>query len=202
MSNEGAYSYYTFIESSLHRYYKGTFDAFYGVSLEASKAASSAWRTLLSYESITRPTNMTNGKERYSTLFLNALNRGPSLSSGFNLASRSIHALKDLTSFRFSRSNNHWLPSSPSGATIHAKSLSVPMGHNGHPDLEPIVSPSMKRRLNKNETAYLIAMGTLYTLRDVALSEAFDLHESLRFWLERLENPILSFIEAGPFIWF
>lgn len=49
-----------------------------------------------------------------------------------------------------------------------------------------------------SETASQIAEGTLRALRDLALDEAVDLHIALRFWTERWERPILSWLEAGP----
>ncbi|GKY95578.1 hypothetical protein MPSEU_000519100 [Mayamaea pseudoterrestris] len=51
------------------------------------------------------------------------------------------------------------------------------------------------------ETASQIAEGTVRALRDLALDEAVELHNSLRFWSERWERPLLSWLEAGPGVW-
>ena len=48
------------------------------------------------------------------------------------------------------------------------------------------------------ETASQLAEGTLRALRDITLDEAMELHGSLRYWTERWENPLLSWLEAGP----
>jgi hypothetical protein len=34
--------------------------------------------------------------------------------------------------------------------------------------------------------------------RDLVLDEAVELHQALRFWAERWERPVLSWLEAGP----
>jgi hypothetical protein len=43
-----------------------------------------------------------------------------------------------------------------------------------------------------------LAEGTLRALRDMALDEAVELHESLHFWSARWERPVWSWWEAGP----
>ena len=48
------------------------------------------------------------------------------------------------------------------------------------------------------ETASQIAEGTVRALRDLCLDEAVELHLALRFWTERWERPVLSWLEAGP----
>lgn len=63
---------------------------------------------------------------------------------------------------------------------------------------------SSKRKLvsKRCETASQLAEGTVRALRDIALFEAVELHQALRFWSIRWENPMLSLIEAGPIVWF
>jgi hypothetical protein len=41
-------------------------------------------------------------------------------------------------------------------------------------------------------------MSSLSLLCGLALDEAVDLQHALRFWTERWERPVLSWIEAGP----
>lgn len=52
-----------------------------------------------------------------------------------------------------------------------------------------------------SETASQLAEGTLRAYRDIALDEAVELHEALRYWSYRWERPFLSWLEAGPPIW-
>lgn len=62
-------------------------------------------------------------------------------------------------------------------------------------------SKTQKRQHNyysPSETASQLAEGTIRALRDLALDEAVELQEALRFWTERWERPTLSWIEAGP----
>jgi hypothetical protein len=53
-----------------------------------------------------------------------------------------------------------------------------------------------------SETASQLAEGTIRALRDLALDEAIELHETLQFWTSRWERPLLSWLEAGPGVWF
>ena len=55
--------------------------------------------------------------------------------------------------------------------------------------------------LSPAESASQIAEGTVRALRDIALDEAVELHAALRFWSERWERPLLSWMEAGPLVW-
>jgi hypothetical protein len=52
-----------------------------------------------------------------------------------------------------------------------------------------------------SETASQLAEGTIRALRDLELEEAIELHRSLRFWTNRWERPVLSWLEAGPWVW-
>jgi ATP synthase regulation protein NCA2 len=52
-----------------------------------------------------------------------------------------------------------------------------------------------------SETASQLAEGTLRAFRDIALDEAVELHEALRYWSYRWERPFLSWLEAGPVVW-
>ena len=49
-----------------------------------------------------------------------------------------------------------------------------------------------------SEMASHLAEGTLRAFRDVALDEAVELHDALRYWSYRWERPLLSWLEAGP----
>eukprot|EP00980_Cylindrotheca_fusiformis_P004310 scaffold919_cov130-Cylindrotheca_fusiformis.AAC.1 len=53
-----------------------------------------------------------------------------------------------------------------------------------------------------SETASQLAEGTLRAFRDIALDEAVELHSALRYWSYRWERPFLSWLEAGPTVWF
>jgi hypothetical protein len=50
----------------------------------------------------------------------------------------------------------------------------------------------------RDEIASQVAEGTLRALRDLALEEALELNTALRFWSDRWERPLLSWLEAGP----
>jgi len=52
--------------------------------------------------------------------------------------------------------------------------------------------------MSASETASQLAEGTLRALRDLALDEAVELQAALRFWSDRWERPLLSWLEAGP----
>jgi len=63
-------------------------------------------------------------------------------------------------------------------------------------------SGGSRRPVSDAETASRLAEGTIRALRDLALDEAVELHSALRFWTERWERPVLSWLEAGPTVWF
>lgn len=56
----------------------------------------------------------------------------------------------------------------------------------------------LNRQVSKAETASRLGEGTLRAMRDLALSEAVELHHSLKFWTERLERPFLYYLEFAP----
>lgn len=56
----------------------------------------------------------------------------------------------------------------------------------------------LKQYVSPSETASQLAEGTIRALRDLALDEAVELHAALRYWTERWERPLLSWVEAGP----
>jgi len=58
-----------------------------------------------------------------------------------------------------------------------------------------------RRRVSKAVTASRLGEGTIRAMRDLALNEAVELHHALRFWTERLERPILYYLEFGPSLW-
>ena len=49
-----------------------------------------------------------------------------------------------------------------------------------------------------SETASQLAEGSVRALRDIALDEAVEFHAALRYWSDRWEDPMLSWLEAGP----
>jgi len=76
-----------------------------------------------------------------------------------------------------------------------------------HPELSDPTWPyhhnnSDSSRLHHNsETASQLAEGTIRALRDIALDEAVEFHDALRYWSDRWEHPMLSWLEAGPTVW-
>ena len=69
----------------------------------------------------------------------------------------------------------------------HGKSI-----HQPHPNI------STRTSVSPPETASQLAEGTIRALRDLALDEAVELQEALRYWNSRWEQPLLSWLEAGP----
>jgi hypothetical protein len=63
---------------------------------------------------------------------------------------------------------------------------------------EHLPGGSKKGRGTEADIASRLAEGTIRALRDLALDEAVELHDSLRYWTERWERPFLSWVEAGP----
>jgi len=61
--------------------------------------------------------------------------------------------------------------------------------------------PKRNRQISKAVTASRLGEGTIRAMRDMALNEALELHHALRFWTERLERPILYYLEGGPMLW-
>mmetsp|Transcript_14644 Transcript_14644/g.22880 ORF Transcript_14644/g.22880 Transcript_14644/m.22880 type:complete len:862 (-) Transcript_14644:1428-4013(-) len=59
-----------------------------------------------------------------------------------------------------------------------------------------------RSNVSSSEQASQLAEGTIRALRDFELTEAVELHYALRFWSTRWERPILSWLEAGPLVWF
>jgi hypothetical protein len=55
--------------------------------------------------------------------------------------------------------------------------------------------------VSRNETASQLAEGTIRALRDAELDEAMELHQALEYWTLRWERPLLSWLEAGPWVW-
>jgi hypothetical protein len=64
--------------------------------------------------------------------------------------------------------------------------------------IEEATTVPSNKSVSNAETASQLAEGTVRALRDIALEEAMELHAALRFWTERWENPLLSWLEAGP----
>ena len=75
-----------------------------------------------------------------------------------------------------------------------ASSLEVSVSSLEHSPQQPVV-------VSRNETASQLAEGTIRALRDAELDEAMELHQALEYWTLRWERPLLSWLEAGPWIW-
>uniref|UniRef100_A0A7S3QA01 Uncharacterized protein n=2 Tax=Chaetoceros debilis TaxID=122233 RepID=A0A7S3QA01_9STRA len=58
--------------------------------------------------------------------------------------------------------------------------------------------PKRSKRISDEVTASRLGEGTIRAMRDMALDEAIELHDALKFWTERLERPILYYLEFGP----
>ena len=82
----------------------------------------------------------------------------------------------------------------------HTLPLSESMTSTGSMD-RPRPGGGSNSQVSDEETASRLAEGTIRALRDLALEEAIELHEALRFWTERWERPVLSWLEAGPTVW-
>lgn len=88
--------------------------------------------------------------------------------------------------------------------------LASPIGDSGvfrqesHGEMPPPLpqQPRLSRdddlAVSPSETASQIAEGTIRAMRDLLCDEAVELRTSLRFWTERWERPIYSWLEAGP----
>ena len=128
-----------------------------------------------------------------------------------------------------SNNNYHYLldnPASPSSAT-EDNILESPKGSSGstagimnswnqigffpspnlkkqhsQPNLQPSKSTLTVQHASPSETASHLAEGTLRAFRDIALDEAVELHSALRYWSYRWERPFISWLEAGPAVWF
>lgn len=59
-----------------------------------------------------------------------------------------------------------------------------------------------RSNVSPSETASQLAEGTIRALRDLALDEAIELQAALRYWNYRWERPLLSWLEAGPLVWY
>ena len=71
--------------------------------------------------------------------------------------------------------------------------LAANNNNNNHP------TNNRPSRMHQNsETASQLAEGTVRALRDIALDEAVEFHAALRYWSDRWEHPMLSWLEAGP----
>lgn len=62
-------------------------------------------------------------------------------------------------------------------------------------------SPYPRTPVSPDETASHLAEGILRAYRDLALDEAVELHLALRYWTNRWERPLMSWLEAGPMVW-
>jgi len=60
------------------------------------------------------------------------------------------------------------------------------------------VNNHLKKKISNEEKASRLGEGTIRALRDIALDEALELHYCLRFWTERLERPLLFYLEFAP----
>jgi hypothetical protein len=79
------------------------------------------------------------------------------------------------------------------------ETLLSPIGGGPSPrESLPSASSLPSNSAGRDETASQVAEGTLRALRDLALEEALELNSALRFWSNRWERPVLSWVEAGP----
>jgi hypothetical protein len=62
----------------------------------------------------------------------------------------------------------------------------------------PLSSSSNSASKQNSLTACHVAEGTIRALRDLLLDEAVELNAALRFWSDRWERPLVSWLEAGP----
>ncbi len=53
-------------------------------------------------------------------------------------------------------------------------------------------------KISNEVKASMLGDLTIRAMRDMALSEALELHDALRFWTERFERPFLHYLEFGP----
>ena len=83
----------------------------------------------------------------------------------------------------------------------HALPLSESMTSTGSVDPVHVRLGGSSSQVSDAETASRLAEGTIRALRDLALEEAVELHQALRFWTERYDRPLLSWLEAGPTVW-
>lgn len=88
-----------------------------------------------------------------------------------------------------------------------------PIGYNNNNNNASNKKYNHNRPWNQHqnsETASQLAEGSVRALRDIALDEAVEFHAALRYWSDRWEDPMLSWLEAGPtgryrsiyFFWF
>mmetsp|Transcript_57129 Transcript_57129/g.85088 ORF Transcript_57129/g.85088 Transcript_57129/m.85088 type:complete len:132 (-) Transcript_57129:28-423(-) len=84
----------------------------------------------------------------------------------------------------------------------HRKRFVTHDSNNPPPDKSTTNNTAARFTAPDAKTASRLAKGTIQTLCDLALDEAVELHNSLRFWNERWERPLLGWIEAGPTQWF
>ena len=54
------------------------------------------------------------------------------------------------------------------------------------------------KKISNEEKASRLGEGTIRALRDIALDEALELHQCLRFWTTRLDRPKLFYLEFAP----
>eukprot|EP00934_Nitzschia_sp_Nitz4_P008138 Nitzschia sp. Nitz4//scaffold30_size153850//112537//115408//NITZ4_002790-RA/size153850-processed-gene-0.50-mRNA-1//-1//CDS//3329547300//8128//frame0 len=85
------------------------------------------------------------------------------------------------------------------GTTAGASGTSTAGG--SAPGLPPAMGAPISSSTSA-ETASHLAEGTIRAFRDIALDEAVDLHQALRYWSYRWERPVLAWLEAGPTVWF
>jgi hypothetical protein len=75
---------------------------------------------------------------------------------------------------------------------------SVYSSNSDHTATATNIKRPQQLQVSAHETASQLAEGTIRALRDLALDEAVELQEALRYWNSRWERPFLSWLEAGP----
>ena len=87
-------------------------------------------------------------------------------------------------------------------SSLHPLETSSSLDHSVSSFENTLPSSSKPPVISKNETASQLAEGTIRALRDLELDEAMELHSALAYWTFRWERPLLSWLEAGPWVWF
>ena len=94
--------------------------------------------------------------------------------------------------------NNNLLQSISEGTEMPNKTDERQRQVHRQPSLASSYEPRPRPPVSAPETASQLAEGSIRALRDLALDEAVELQEALRYWNARWERPLWSWLEAGP----
>lgn len=88
----------------------------------------------------------------------------------------------------------------PVAGYTNASSSSLGMGRPTAGSRRPHLHHQHQKHGNISNEVKASMLGdlTIRAMRDMALSEALQLHDALRFWTERFERPFLHYLEFGP----